>query len=221
MSYRRTDNVIRRMAARQNAILKAARDAAAEGGMEAVQVMPVAERAGIAAGTVYRYFPSKTDLVAALVGVVAEQELSAMRRAASAAPGPLSALCASIVTFASRALRARRLVFALLAEPADPQVAALRQDFRKSIAAEFEARIATAMAYGHFPEQDTGRAAAALIGAVLEGLVGPLARPAADAATERDAVQTVTLLSLRALGVNDPRARGLVVQTALPPRDHA
>lgn len=212
---------MRRMAARQHAILKAAREAAAEGGMEAVQVVPVAERAGIAAGTVYRYFPSKTDLVAALVGAVAEQELSAMRRAASAAPGPLSALCASIVTFASRALRARRLVFALLAEPADPQVAALRQDFRKSIAAEFEARIRTAMAYGHFPEQDTGRAAAALIGALTEGLIGPLVCPAAEAATERDAVQAVTLLSLRALGVNDPRARGLVVQTALPPRDQA
>ena len=34
--------------------------------MGAVQIAPVAERAGIAAGTVYRYFPAKTDLVTAL-----------------------------------------------------------------------------------------------------------------------------------------------------------
>ena len=68
MAYRRTDNVIRRLAARHQAILAAARAAAAEGGMAAVQVAPVAQRAGIATGTVYRYFPSKTDLVTALVG---------------------------------------------------------------------------------------------------------------------------------------------------------
>ena len=32
----------------------------------------------------------------------------------------------------------------------------------------------------------------------------------------RDAVQTVTLLALRAVGVMDARARGLVVQAVLP-----
>jgi len=221
MPYRRTDNVVRRMAARQGAILRAAREAAAEGGMEAVQVNPVAERAGIAAGTVYRYFPSKTDLVGALVATMAEQELAAMQRAASAAPGPLSALSATIVTFASRALRNRKLAWALLAEPVEPQIAPLRMDFRKSLTAEFETRIKTAMAYGHFPEQDTGRAAVALVGALLEGLVGPQAARATDAVAERDAVQALTLLALRALGVHDARARGLVVQTALPPRDQA
>ena len=34
----------------------------------------------------------------------------------------------------------------------------------------------------------------------------------------RDAVQTATLLALRAVGVTDARARGLVVQAALPAR---
>jgi AcrR family transcriptional regulator len=69
----------------------------------AVQIVPVAERAGIAAGTVYRYLPSKEDLVAALVAVIAEQEIAAIRRAAAAAPGPLSALAAAIQAFAVRA----------------------------------------------------------------------------------------------------------------------
>ena len=96
MPYRRTENVVRRLAARHDAILAAAAALAAEGGMAAVQIAPVAERAGIAAGTVYRYFPSKTDLVAALVAAVSEREIGAMRRAADAAPGPLSALAAAI-----------------------------------------------------------------------------------------------------------------------------
>ncbi len=37
-----------------------------------------------------------------------------------------------------------------------------------------------------------------------------------DPAKMRDAVQTVTLLALRAVGVMDARARGLVVQAVLP-----
>ena len=57
----------------------------------------------VAAGTVYRYFPGKIELVAALVESVADREIGAVRRAGDAAPGPLSALAAAIVTFAARA----------------------------------------------------------------------------------------------------------------------
>src|SRR5215467_7721263 len=67
MVYRRTEKVVRRLAQRHAAIIEAARATAAEAGMAAVQIAPVAERAGIAAGTVYRYFTSKTALVTALV----------------------------------------------------------------------------------------------------------------------------------------------------------
>ena len=50
-----------------------------------------------------------------------------------------------------------------------------------------------------------------------ESLVGPLApENLDDPARLRDAVQTVTLLALRAVGVMDARARGLVVQAVLP-----
>ena len=90
MAYRRTERVMQRLAARQEAILAAARAIAAELGMAAVQIAPVAARAGIAAGTVYRYYPAKTDLVAALVASVSESEIVALRRAADAAPGPLA-----------------------------------------------------------------------------------------------------------------------------------
>ena len=80
MAYRRTANVVRRLNERHDAIVTAAREAAAEGGMAAVQIVPVAERAGVAAGTVYRYFPAKIDLVGALVEAVAEREIEAVRR---------------------------------------------------------------------------------------------------------------------------------------------
>ncbi|HBY31831.1 MAG TPA: TetR family transcriptional regulator, partial [Bradyrhizobium sp.] len=41
MVYRRTHQVVKRLAARRSAILSAARDAAAAGGMAAVQIAPV------------------------------------------------------------------------------------------------------------------------------------------------------------------------------------
>jgi len=64
MAYRRTENVVRRLAAREQTIVDAARSIAGESGMGAVQIAAVAHRADIAAGTVYRYFPSKAHLVA-------------------------------------------------------------------------------------------------------------------------------------------------------------
>ena len=220
MAYRRTERVLQHLTARRDAIVAAARAIAAEQGLGAVQIVPVAERAGIAAGTVYRYFPAKTDLVQALIEAISARELAAFRRAADAAPGPLSALAAGLVTYAARALRHRRLAFALNAEPVDAAVDALRRAARRTFAAELEARIGAAVAGGHLPEQDAAVAAAALVGLLVESLVGPLAPPS-DAARARDHVQTVTLLALRALGVVDARARGLVVQTAVPDEDAA
>ena len=127
--------------------------------MAAIQIAPVAERAGIAAGTVYRYFPGKIELVAALVASVSEREIAAVRRAADAAPGPLSALAAAIATFAARALRDRRLAWAVIAEPVDAETDAVRRAYRQALAGEFEARIRAAIAGGHLPEQDAALAA--------------------------------------------------------------
>src|SRR2546425_6123468 len=188
MPSRRTENVVRKLAARHDAIVAAACEVAAEGGMAAVQIAPVAERAGIATGTVYRYFPSKTELVAALVAALAEREMTALESAANAAPGPLSALAAAIATFAARALANRRLAFALIAEPVEPEIDRARASYRQALAAELEKLIRQAL--GHLPAQDAALAAAALVGALIEGLIGPLApAPAADPAKTRAQVQ--------------------------------
>jgi AcrR family transcriptional regulator len=209
MAYRRTERVIARLAARQDAIIAAARALAGEGGMGAVQIVPVAARAGIAAGTVYRYFPSKDDLVSALIGVVADQEVAAVRAAAAAAPGPLSALAAAVTGFASRMLRERRLAWAMLAEVSDGDAGRLA--FRRSLSGQFETLIRAAIAAGHLPEQDSAFAAAAVIGAMLEGLIGPLAPDQAGPDAQKSAAQALALFALRALGIVDARARGLVI----------
>jgi hypothetical protein len=59
----------------------------------------------------------------------------------------------------------------------------------------------------------------ALLGALIEGLVGPLApETSGDLAKSREAVQIATLFALRGLGVVDARARGLVVQATTADR---
>jgi hypothetical protein len=118
------------------------------------------------------------------------------------------------MTFAARALRDRQLAFAAIAEPVDAELDGARTAFRRSLAAEFAGRIAAAVVEGRLPEQDSELAAAALTGLLVEGLIGPLAPDASG--REREIVQSLTLTALRALGVPDARARGLVVQTAMP-----
>jgi AcrR family transcriptional regulator len=216
MAYRQTERVVRKLAARRQAILAAASQTLAEKGIAAIQIAPIAERAGIAAGTVYRYFPSKTELVAAVVSGLSEQEIAALEEAAAAAPGPLSALAAAIATFAMRAMARRRLVLALMAEPIEPELDSALASYRRALAAEFEKLIRKALAESHLQHQDAALAAPALIGALIEGLIGPLAAPAAQEPAEmRAQVQRLTLFALRALGVVDARARGLVVQAAV------
>ena len=55
-------------------------------------------------------------------------------------------------------------------------------------------------------------AAAAVIGAVVEALVGELSGAVETAEARHAAAQALTLFALRGLGVADARARGLVVQ---------
>ena len=200
--------------------------------MTAVQIAPIASRANVAAGTVYRYFPSKAELISELIADVSREQLESVRRAADAAPGPLSALAAAVTTIAvdvlsqrklawgilaELVLSQRKLAWGILAEPIDVDVTSSRIDSRKAIVAEIEARIAAAARAGPLPAQDASLTAAALIGALHEALVGPLAPNNLDDPQKlREAVQTLTLLALRAVGVMDARARGLVVQAVLP-----
>ena len=54
----------RNQAARRERVIAAAVDLASEGGYDAVQMRDVATTAGVALGTIYRYFSSKDHLLA-------------------------------------------------------------------------------------------------------------------------------------------------------------
>ncbi len=60
-----TGSLTSSQAARRQRVLVSALELAVEGGYEAVQMRDIATRAGVALGTIYRYFPSKDALLAA------------------------------------------------------------------------------------------------------------------------------------------------------------
>ena len=106
--------------------------------------------------------------------------------AAAAGPGPaVERIAAGVETFARRALRGRRLAWALLAEPVDPAVEAERLVFRRAYRDAFTAAVADGIDCGELPEQDAELTAAALVGAIGEALVGPLSPTAGPRDEER------------------------------------
>ena len=90
-------------------------------------------------------------------------------------------IAAWVDAFVHRALAEPVRAYALIAEPVDPAVEAERLTFRRAYADLFSRALHDAMVAGELPESDPDLAAAAIVGALAEALLGPLARRDADA----------------------------------------
>src|SRR5690606_4609018 len=94
-------------------------------------------------------------------------------------PGaPTERLAAGLVQFATRAWHSRRLAFALIAEPVEPEVDEQRLLYREAYAELFVELLEEGVRTGVFPPQPISLSAACLVGAIAESLVGPLSPPA-------------------------------------------
>ena len=155
MPYRPTERTEARRAATREQIVRAAHALIARGGYREAQVAAVAAGAGVATGSVYRHFPSKAELFAEVFRRASQREVDATRAAAEAAGGTASQrLAAAVETFARRALRGRRLAWALLAEPVDPAVEVERLAFRRAYADGFAGILRDGVAAGELSPQN-------------------------------------------------------------------
>jgi AcrR family transcriptional regulator len=173
-------------------LLTGAQQLIEEGGYSAASVIAIADRAGVAAGTLYRHFASKEELFVEVFRSVCAREERAMRAAAEGmgADAPAAQrLELVLATFARRALRNPRLAWALIAEPVDPLVDAERLAYRSRYAALIAEGLRAGIATGELPEQDVELTAAALVGGCGEALVGPLS-PVAGGDPEVEAIIT-------------------------------
>jgi AcrR family transcriptional regulator len=160
-----------RRAAAREAILAAAHDLVAEGGYASAPVTAVAARAGVATGSIYRHFPSKSDLFTEVFRDAARREQAVIGAIARDAGRPYAErLAACVEAFARRALAAPVLVRALMAEPVDPVVEAARLESKREWRDVFAALLQDGAAAGAWPPLDAPVAAAAIVGAMQETL---------------------------------------------------
>ena len=179
MPYRPTPRTEAKREEARERIVRAAHDLIASGGYRAASVAAVAERAGVATGSVYRHFPSKADLFAEVFRRASQREVDAMAEV-HAGPGSVAQrLDTGVGRWARRALKARRLAWAgLIAEGIDR---------------------------GELPEQDPELTAAALVGAIGESLVGPLSPAGAGERMEEGRlVAGLQLFCLRSVSDKEP-----------------
>jgi AcrR family transcriptional regulator len=181
MPYRPTERTEARKAQTRERIVAAALEQLAEGGYASAAIQPIAARAGIATGSVYRHFESKADLAAEVFRRAAAPELAAVDEATADDGRPArERIAAAAETFARRALAGPTQAYALLAEPVDPAVEAERLAFRRDYRDVFVRTIEQGIERGELPPRDTETLGACIVGGLGEALVGPLSSPARD-----------------------------------------
>ena len=176
MPYRPTERTKARQAETRERIVAAALDLLAEGGYASAGVQAVAARAGVATGSVYRHFASKDALFTEVFRRAAARELAAVDEATADDGRPASErIAAGVETFARRALAEPARAYALIAEPVDAAVDEQRLVFRRGYRDVFARTLAQGIERGELSAHETETVAAALVGALGEALVGPLA----------------------------------------------
>lgn len=205
MAYRQTDKVSARLADTRRSILDAARDLVSEGGFAAAQVSEVARRAGVATGTIYRYFSSKEELCRQIFREVSSQEMGLLATIASGDEPARTRLVKVLRTFAGRAVKGRRLAYALLAEPVDANLAEERAFFRRTHAEIFSRILEDGIEAGELPPMNAKIAAACIAGAIPTALIGPLAPQSHELDKDPERiVDEIVVFCLAGVGVAHP-----------------
>jgi AcrR family transcriptional regulator len=176
MPYRPTERTEQRKAQTRERILAAALDQLAEGGYASATIQAVAGRAGVATGSVYRHFASKSDLFAEVFRQASQREVDVFTEAtADDGRTATERVAAATEAFARRALAAPTRAYALIAEPVDPAVEAERLAFRRGYRDILVEVLGQGVERGELELHDKQTTAAAMVGAIGEALVGPLA----------------------------------------------
>ena len=207
MAYRITAARLDRAQELRERILACAHARVAEGGFASLSMQALAEDVGFATGSLYRHFAGKGELAAEVFSTASRIEVKALAVILDGPGSAVQRMTAGLEQFAARAWHSRRLAFALIAEPVDPEVDEQRLLFREAYAELFVDLLEEGVRNGEFRVAQVNLVAACLVGAIAEALVGPLSPPARAArdaglpAVDLAAVsQTLITFCLRAVG---------------------
>lgn len=206
MAYKRSPLMEERIAANRQRILLATRQLVAQGGFRNAPMTAVAAEAGISTGLIYRHFPSKAELFVEVLDDAVDREVGILD-SISALPKPApERLRLCIESFVRRALAGPELAYAFIAEPVEPEVDAERIRCKRRFGEVFRNLLDEGMQKGEFPPQDPDAAAACIVGAFTEALVGPTA-PSRDSARDVERlVSSICGFCLRAVSAQTIRS---------------
>lgn len=202
MVYRRSERMQERLADNRARIVQSARRLIAVGRFQQTSMTAVAQEVGLSTGALYRYFPSKAQLLVEVLTDAVAHEVSILRAIVDK-PGAaaLPRLKAAVASFASRALAGPNLAYAFIAEPADPQVEAARLVCRQQFSEVFKDVLRQGIATGEFPPQSVEISAACIVGAFTEALVRPVAPPGSALRPDADKlIKAIVEFCARAAG---------------------
>ncbi len=174
MAYRATEFTENRKAQTRARLLKEAKKLVSREGFRGLSIAEVARRSAIATGTVYRYFPSKSELCVAVFEQATQREIDAVTHASQQNDCPVQQLQDALECFIQRALQNPNLAYALIAEPVDPEVEQIRLTYRAQWADVFACLIEQGIQKNVFIPQPEKLCATALVGAMAETVIIPL-----------------------------------------------
>jgi len=210
MAYRETDKVRQRKDSVRRRILETVRARLGSGGFGEATMKRLAREAGLATGTLYRYFPDRTELFAETFRVFTQREVDKFTEAAHGTGPCAQRLASAVRTFSERALEGHRFAYAMIAEPAEPEVEAERLAYRRAYAEVLHDLLRDGTRKREFVVDDPQVAAAGIVGAIAEALIGPLSPPARAGVNGRLAprerrrlIESIVRFCLRAAGAKD------------------
>ncbi len=104
MAYQETEKTKARKEAQANLIIASAIDIIKKEGFEGLTTRALAERAGVAKGLIFHYFPDMAELIVKVEHTLMLRDVEAMRAASKEAASPLAALVAALRALFERML---------------------------------------------------------------------------------------------------------------------
>lgn len=162
------------MATQHNKLLLAAKTIVSTDGFSALTIQKVAQKSGLAVGSVYKHYPSKDHLLEQVYCELTAQDLLIDIDKISSSDDITSQLTTALEQLFSRSLMADKLSYALFAEPLSPQIEQHRVDFKQQFKTIFSDIINQGISQQRFIDQDANIVASAIMGTLNEALLIPL-----------------------------------------------
>jgi AcrR family transcriptional regulator len=206
MAYQRSPRMQERLRDNRRSIVLAARRLIAIGGFRATSMTAVARETRLSTGALYRYFPSKSELLVEVLTDAVTHEVQILRGIIERPASARQRLRDAVESFATRAMAGPNLAYAFIAEPADKRVEAARLVCRAQFGEVFKDVLRDGVAAGEFPQQPIDISAACIVGAFTEALVRPMAAgsPTLRSVESERLIRSIVDFCLRAAGTQAP-----------------